>query len=107
MRISDWSSDVCSSDLGREAARTLTAGRRLFINHEHNIDRGSFPADRRAGRLIERCGIRAIVLAVWLGVLGVVISKVGKLKRIPTPHDTDHKTTPVRHQRSEDRKTVV
>src|SRR3546814_14097999 len=31
MRISDWSSDVCSSDLIREAARVLMPGGRLLI----------------------------------------------------------------------------
>src|SRR3546814_1107871 len=55
MRISDWSSDVCSSDLGRgradrphqRAARRLTMSRRR--HHERKPDAAPADVDRKPG----------------------------------------------------------
>src|SRR3546814_2220865 len=52
MRISDWSSDVCSSDLVVDLARGADQ-RGLFgrgADEEPRIDRDAMPADAGAGR---------------------------------------------------------
>src|SRR3546814_20164336 len=56
MRISDWSSDVCSSDLGRPAARQdgRAAARGIGGAVEHRFDH--FDAVRRRDRRGERFG---------------------------------------------------
>src|SRR3546814_2140361 len=43
MRISDWSSDVCSSDLGRSSC-TRRGGRGDFARFHHNITNSAFMA---------------------------------------------------------------
>src|SRR3546814_5545086 len=50
MRISDWSSDVCSSDLGAEARRNALAGRRqcLAIGQEKAVEQRQRDANRNA-----------------------------------------------------------
>src|SRR3546814_6004733 len=71
MRISDWSSDVCSSDLGREGGAVLEARRRLddhlrnvaseetgqpqprgrvIVDHQHPHDDLARPEERRVGK---------------------------------------------------------
>src|SRR3546814_5138200 len=40
MRISDWSSDVCSSDLGRRFGSVWTAGRELSRRFRHHLEPG-------------------------------------------------------------------
>src|SRR3546814_8317378 len=47
MRISDWSSDVCSSDLERQSGRTIKSphGRELFVDAQ----RGTFDGPRVFG----------------------------------------------------------
>src|SRR3546814_1356537 len=58
MRISDWSSDVCSSDLGelelvvRRAARLLDLG--IAEDGAHEIARRARGTPRIAGRLLRR-----------------------------------------------------
>src|SRR3546814_9543762 len=54
MRISDWSSDVCSSDLHRER---LDAA---------DVDRGLFKGFGRSARLFRQTEVEADRLSVWL-----------------------------------------
>src|SRR3546814_2912849 len=69
MRISDWSSDVCSSDL----ARRLTQHEgEVFRRHAgwciDNLDarhgRRYLPYDPRAGRVIDRCWVARNVVKI-------------------------------------------
>src|SRR3546814_4610190 len=56
MRISDWSSDVCSSDLSAPARRLSTGTRRAGRGAVNVVDRDLPPVRGRvdgAGRLIE------------------------------------------------------
>src|SRR3546814_6047995 len=56
MRISDWSSDVCSSDLHREGGRGIGEARRLdpveaFLQlHHHHLHRDDRVVDQQAER---------------------------------------------------------
>src|SRR3546814_20079207 len=54
MRISDWSSDVCSSDLRREHAR----GQRLLREVLQRHHRLGVAADQIADRFLEAGGVR-------------------------------------------------
>src|SRR3546814_6618113 len=51
MRISDWSSDVCSSDLGGSAVRRGHPVLPHFLRHRRRADRGLRLCPRAAGDL--------------------------------------------------------
>src|SRR3546814_9014377 len=73
MRISDWSSDVCSSDLLRQTCRAgKVAGRR-----QNSID----PPDEPAGRLHEPRlpGVGPVLLAQVLEDLHLLMSDLAAL----------------------------
>src|SRR3546814_15216616 len=50
MRISDWSSDVCSSDLPRQCAASGPGGRRQHRRHYRAVRSARHPASRRGLR---------------------------------------------------------
>src|SRR3546814_13018571 len=86
MRISDWSSDVCSSDLSAEYLHD----RRSIVGAERRIERGSglFP-DQRA-RVLER--ERGTVQAIHAGVLpldrdGTVVTDGAERAEAVLPRD--------------------
>src|SRR3546814_2094432 len=62
MRISDWSSDVCSSDLAFAAARDRPPARRPAAAARH--DRHNAPPPRRRRRLFVACGGRSWLVAL-------------------------------------------
>src|SRR3546814_4448113 len=64
MRISDWSSDVCSSDLGAQSAKCLDAAEIRM----HRVMPALFAADRirRAG--IAECRMQSVVAALAMRV---------------------------------------
>src|SRR3546814_6998961 len=66
MRISDWSSDVCSSDLHRHVADGLLA---IIREHEAIIARAQFPAPTQNGNrcLGERHHMRFLCLHALAG----------------------------------------
>src|SRR3546814_9137899 len=71
MRISDWSSDVCSSDLARLVAEPLPGtDLRLWLIDAANMDRAFSPEETR--RILEEppywsfCWASGLVLARWL-----------------------------------------
>src|SRR3546814_6612209 len=96
MRISDWSSDVCSSDLGEGARYPLP-----LRNAEWRLSypRWYLPADPGAGDMLSRQG----ALADHLGRRGPCVADHGKgrqERKAPIPHrgaDRD-----VRQQQSRD-----
>src|SRR3546814_7720014 len=52
MRISDWSSDVCSSDLNRPAILAAGAGEPVAHRRRRRLAR-----DRGGGHVVEQCGL--------------------------------------------------
>src|SRR3546814_4560819 len=87
MRISDWSSDVCSSDLGDER-RQPRAGRALRVEHQPQFrglagDRRPHPPDEsRDGRgEIGRASCRERVCK-YVSILGVGVSLKKKTKEV-------------------------
>src|SRR3546814_20307041 len=73
MRISDWSSDVCSSDLGEEAVAVVVRQHRL------GVEAGGGGACK-ARRAAERAGV--VLAAVdAVGVAGEGVDTGGSLKR--------------------------
>src|SRR3546814_3668770 len=85
MRISDWSSDVCSSDLGRGAGEGVRVRRDLRRGQRHRLDTagdadglGLAEAARRASaqvRQAERDGAIAAVLRAEQREQGLVRSE--------------------------------
>src|SRR3546814_16983964 len=65
MRISDWSSDVCSSDLEADAADT---GERTFIDLEDQVDAVLLELDNLR---LDRCGKAAGPPVDLLDALGI------------------------------------
>src|SRR3546814_1081790 len=77
MRISDWSSDVCSSDLtGRAASRARPCGgsdsrsppRRM--RSSPRVGHGMWQPLARAGRALEEALVRKLAVVVTLALLG-------------------------------------
>src|SRR3546814_17842267 len=67
MRISDWSSDVCSSDLVNASfAKTIVPLDRIFQRPRIDIDRGGQLAYGVAGGDVATAHIAAQRQAVWL-----------------------------------------
>src|SRR3546814_6751532 len=89
MRISDWSSDVCSSDLGRGAGEGVRVRRDLRRGQRHRLDTagdadglGLAEAARRASaqvRQAERDGAIAAVLRAEQREQGLVLGDRQKL----------------------------
>src|SRR3546814_4221081 len=88
MRISDWSSDVCSSDLGGEIARVeaveggveLPAGRRLPGDVAARIERAA--GRGRAQRLQHHAAVAAAAVELHACVLAIA-GHVGRAHRCP------------------------
>src|SRR3546814_18492949 len=76
MRISDWSSDVCSSDLHRLARRAGRAGLYLRPAHHHPRRRRYRRHDRRPsqGAAMMGAGKAWLVAAVALALLLIVLT---------------------------------
>src|SRR3546814_15029382 len=91
MRISDWGSDVCSSDLGEAAlAVCVRAGRQKAGDRPlaaGAVDVGALQDQRNvgiegAGRDWQRTGIRGGIL---LGVVGLEIGRASCRERVCAP----------------------
>src|SRR3546814_7035293 len=72
MRISDWTSDVCSSDLGHSLAsdELLTGAADLFRSRGANMTMHMSPTSSDPEVYLERHGRRPVVHLRHLGVLG-------------------------------------
>src|SRR3546814_12380978 len=58
MRISDWSSDVCSSDLGQPSEGWMTYGMADLVQRKRMIDDGSSPEEVKR---VERAALDALL----------------------------------------------
>src|SRR3546814_12810701 len=83
MRISDWSSDVCSSDLVRSAMGELYGGKRRRIASAYPVREPG----RHRGRILRflylrhrrGAGVRAVVLSLRIG-LGAIDARLCELR---------------------------
>src|SRR3546814_14366058 len=99
MRISDWSSDVCSSDLTQRHQRHMDAtaaerGAQFGVAVLDQFDREARP-QRRSNRLQQFCGRRADDAKVQFALLTVALAHetVGGTKPACQTED-DRKATP-------------
>src|SRR3546814_14578348 len=82
MRISDWSSDVCSSDLHLDVDRQFHAGHHQSAAHRHL---GTLPADRKSVVLGKSVSVR-----VDLGGRRIIKKKKPRLRvRLDNPKLTE------------------
>src|SRR3546814_5784833 len=65
MRISDWSSDVCSSDLSSRAAEDVAAA-----DHHADLGPGLLRLDDLARQAADHLGVDAVVLVPHQGLAG-------------------------------------
>src|SRR3546814_7935636 len=94
MRISDWSSDVCSSDLGQEIAAVEQRGQRVALRHPLQLDDRDLEHAILAAQRIAFATQRAQF--VFEGIDGC---KADLIDRDPCPPDAVHSTSPMRTQK--------
>src|SRR3546814_4793728 len=82
MRISDWSSDVCSSDLPREiGALHFLVGKRLPVGHGRFVGHLHFVPPRRRGSRVTNVSLcDSRLLPSQEHRLGTIISRSTKLR---------------------------
>src|SRR3546814_5163869 len=79
MRISDWSSDVCSSDLPSSRRETLRGHAAMLLFAV--LISGSFSLGHMAAALIDPGALTALRFAVAAAVIGAVAAATGALRR--------------------------
>src|SRR3546814_8628621 len=79
MRISDWSSDVCSSDLKHSAALSRSETRWLDFTDKAFSRRGMLAAGAVAATIVG-----AIGLGIWRGQQGIATA-IGEVRDVALP----------------------